>query len=356
MSQKEKRDTHEISSIAPVGKNQINTMDSEGEDTGVVTSTVKKTKEICDKTSKNLDVIEAELASHASDAKWKQLYDEEFNRQYTTIRGMFAMGQIKGEFDDNYVKHATLLQMKKDGILQNAINWVEVAGKVDAGNVIQKAYCVPNCVKKHKHNFMYDYSKTYKDPIYQRPGECHEINQAVCMKQGTPINLDSSIPIKKDFVDKEFNFNYEVLDPKASYKFNQTNESYFFPLKKTKQANNNLTQYNFLTTKTINLFDKHIEKADLFAQQFHFHSPAEHSIDGKIMDLEMHIVHMIDAKIDPTKIGSDNPEAAQFFAGVLGFIFKVETDEYFNSRKAKNPKILFHDQFLKALIDEEMHK
>ena len=57
MSQKEKRDTHEISSIAPVGKNQINTMDSEGEDTGVVTSTVKKTKEICDKTSKNLDVI-----------------------------------------------------------------------------------------------------------------------------------------------------------------------------------------------------------------------------------------------------------------------------------------------------------
>jgi hypothetical protein len=47
-------------------------MDPEVEDDcGVVTSTVKKTKEICDKTSKNLDVIEAELASHASDAKWK---------------------------------------------------------------------------------------------------------------------------------------------------------------------------------------------------------------------------------------------------------------------------------------------
>lgn len=79
---------------------------------------------------------------------------------------------------------------------------------------------MPNCVKKHKHNFMYDYKKCYKDPLYQRPGECHEINQAVCMKSGTPINLDSSIPIKKDFVDGEFNFNYEVLDPKASYKFN----------------------------------------------------------------------------------------------------------------------------------------
>jgi hypothetical protein len=30
---------------------------------------------------------------------------------------MFAMGLIKGEFDENYVKHATLLQMKKDGVL-----------------------------------------------------------------------------------------------------------------------------------------------------------------------------------------------------------------------------------------------
>jgi hypothetical protein len=37
--------------------------------------------------------------------------------QFTTIKGMFAMGLIKGEFDENYVKHATLLQMKKDGVL-----------------------------------------------------------------------------------------------------------------------------------------------------------------------------------------------------------------------------------------------
>ena len=74
------------------------------------------------------------------------------------------------------------------------------------------------------------------------------------------------------------------------------------------------------------------------------------------MDLEMHIVHFIDEKIDPTKIGADNPAASQFFAGVLGFIFKVETDEYFESRKAENPNILYHDQFLSALVDEEKHK
>jgi hypothetical protein len=88
-----------------------------------------------------------------------------------------------------------------------------------------------------------------------------------------------------------------------------------------------------MNTATISLFDKHIPKADFFAQQFHFHSPAEHSIDGKLMDLEMHIVHFIDEKIDPTKIGADNPDASQFFAGVLGFMFKVMDDEYFESRK-----------------------
>jgi len=87
-----------------------------------------------------------------------------------------------------------------------------------------------------------------------------------------------------------------------------------------------------MNTATISLFDKHIPKADFFAQQFHFHSPAEHSIDGKLMDLEMHIVHFIDEKIDPTKIGADNPDASQFFAGVLGFMFKVMDDEYFESR------------------------
>ena len=138
--------------------------------------------------------------------------------------------------------------------------------------------------------------------------------------------------IKKDFEDDQFKFNYETIDPKASYKFNQSIESFFFPIKKSKQPGNNHTSFNYLNTSTIGLFDKHIPSANFFAQQFHFHSPAEHSIDGKLMDLEMHIVHFIDEKIDPTKIGADNPKASQFFAGVLGFIFKVMPDEYFEAR------------------------
>ena len=70
----------------------------------------------------------------------------------------------------------------------------------------------------------------------------------------------------------------------------------------------------------------------------------------------MHIVHFIDEKIDPTKIGADNKMAASFFAGVLGFIFKVMPDEYFQMRMIENPDILYHDQFLSTLVDEEKHR
>ena len=175
--------------------------------------------------------------------------------------------------------------------------------KADAGDIIAQRWDVPNTTRKNP-KFQYDYSKSYKDPLVERPGENFDPNQDPCMKNGTPINLESAMAIKTDFVDDEFNFNYENIDPKASYKFNQAIESFFFPIKKAKKPGNNLTEHNFLSTKTISLFDKHIPKADLFAQQFHFHSPAEHSIDGKLMDLEMHIVHFIDEKIDPTKIGA----------------------------------------------------
>ena len=30
---------------------------------------------------------------------------------------MFAMGQLKGKFNEDCVKYATLVQMKKDGVL-----------------------------------------------------------------------------------------------------------------------------------------------------------------------------------------------------------------------------------------------
>ena len=47
------------------------------------------------------------------------------------------------------------------------------------------------------------------------------------MVNGSPINLESNIPIMADFKDDGFGFNYENIDPKTSYKFNQTIESLF---------------------------------------------------------------------------------------------------------------------------------
>lgn len=45
--------------------------------------------------------------------------------------------------------------------------------------------------------------------------------------------------------------------------------------------------------------------------QYHLHAPSEHSINGKLMDLELHIVH-VDAQGTP--------------AAVIGFLFQVSND------------------------------
>jgi hypothetical protein len=42
--------------------------------------------------------------------------------------------------------------------------------------------------------------------------------------------------------------------------------------------------------------------------------------------------------------------------GVLGFMFKVMPDSYFEEKKKENPNILFHDEFLMNLVDEEKHR
>ena len=52
--------------------------------------------------------------------------------------------------------------------------------------------------------------------------------------------------------------------------------------------------------------------SDFEALQFHFHAPSENTINGKHMDLEMHIVHKY-ASTDPAKYGA-----------VLGFMFDME--------------------------------
>jgi len=35
---------------------------------------------------------------------------------------------------------------------------------------------MPGCKKNHAHSFDYDYTRNYRDPIDQRPGEYKEIN------------------------------------------------------------------------------------------------------------------------------------------------------------------------------------
>ena len=44
--------------------------------------------------------------------------------------------------------------------------------------------------------------------------------------------------------------------------------------------------------------------------QFHFHAPSEHSVDGKLYDAEMHIVHVYKETL---------PELS--FGAVIGFFF-----------------------------------
>ena len=90
-----------------------------------------------------------------------------------------------------------------------------------------------------------------------------------------------------------------------------------------------------MTTKTPGLFDAHLEGKNIHLKglQTHFHTPAEHAIDGVIYDMEMHIVHSMPAK-----------EGSQFSHGVLGFIFKVVPEEHFETESD------LHDQFLAALV------
>ena len=55
-------------------------------------------------------------------------------------------------------------------------------------------------------------------------------------------------------------------------------------------------------------------------KQFHFHSPSEHSIDGKLHDLEMHTVHLP----APGQASSDIKYAA------FGIMFSVNEPDPIN--------------------------
>ena len=102
-------------------------------------------------------------------------------------------------------------------------------------------------------------------------------------------------------------------------------------------------EQNVLKTSTISLLDKHIERATLHGLQAHFHAPSEHTIDGKLLDLEMHVVH----QLDPSLTQGDNKSTHSH--GVLGFFFKTVTDDYFEQTGTDD----FHDQFLNNMLDEK---
>ena len=295
-----------------------------------------------------------ELKANSGNAKWMELYNAEYKKQ----KAKFGEDKIKNlgqVYADEIIMASTIRQMKKNAAKQNELNKTILDGGANnALEVITRDYCVPNCTKNHYCFCLYDYRKNHTDPIEERPGE--EFLKCGLDAKQTPINLESNMAITKSFKDDVFKFNYEVVDTRHSYKFNQTNESYWFPLQKIKVPENNLWDFNYMHTSTISLFDKHIDSCNFFAKQFHFHSPSEHSIDGKLMDLEMHIVHFIAKEHNPMKVDAKDPKRSQFFAGVLGFLFKVMPDSYFDDRVGENPNILFHDKFLQNLVDEEKLK
>lgn len=123
-------------------------------------------------------------------------------------------------------------------------------------------------------------------------------------------------------------------------------DAFFFDISKGESEHENL---NTMKTETISLFDPKTPLATLRGAQLHFHAPSEHSIDGKLLDLEMHILHVLDSKKDHKK--------SQIGAGVLGFFFKVMPEEYFQSMNTKYPKadIEWHDNFMLDLIEDEQN-
>merc|ERR1719183_3002596 len=63
----------------------------------------------------------------------------------------------------------------------------------------------------------------------------------------------------------------------------------------------------------------------------------------------MHIVHALQSDL------TEGEKPSTFSNGVLGFLFKVMPDSYFDEMKKKNPDvdIEYHDEFLLGLAEQE---
>jgi hypothetical protein len=141
--------------------------------------------------------------------------------------------------------------------------------------------------------------------------------------------LKTGSVIHPNFRDIAFNFNYEKVNPHETIKFNEQGDAFYYTLNANKDKD--ADKESFFETSSISLFDPHIDKARLYGMQYHFHSPSEHSVDGELLDLEMHIVHGLSPE------SSTNATLTQFSNGVLGFLFKVMPDDYFTYMKRNNP-------------------
>ena len=167
--------------------------------------------------------------------------------------------------------------------------------------------CMPGCTYDHDHEYDYDYSRNYLDALNKRPGEFVEYNWMAANyyllqeeNQGvvcdgilqTPINLDTTMPITNEFKDYNFEFKYADINPRKQVKFNQKGQQVQIVLESPKSP-----LENFFRTSTISLFEPHIDCCNLHGLQYHFHAPSEHSVNGQLMDLEMHIVHAFEPKV-----------------------------------------------------------
>ena len=96
-----------------------------------------------------------------------------------------------------------------------------------------------------------------------------------------------------------FEFEYKAIDAKKQLKYNEKGSQFQLVMENEKPDD------NLLKTQTISLFDKNIDSATLYGLQYHFHAPSEHSINGKLLDLEMHIVHALEPKLVSPEFSKD---------------------------------------------------
>jgi predicted metal-dependent phosphotriesterase family hydrolase len=93
-----------------------------------------------------MDMVNEEIREHMNDPKWKAEYTAEYQTQKKKYMGIQAMGG--GDFSTDFIKKATLMQMKTNGVFQNAINKMErPATKANPVETISNLFCVPNCTK-----------------------------------------------------------------------------------------------------------------------------------------------------------------------------------------------------------------